>query len=1218
MSEVKGNQIIEDNWASNAKKEAESLRNGFDELDKIIKKITDDVGKMVQSFAVGQGVKSYNKLQKAVTNTNAAVKASVKIDKEKEKLERRLKSLRSDSIQQNEQLKVLISEQRKINRDLAKEVINGANAYEKLVKQTDAAQNNLKKLAAQYGVNSKQARKAQKEFDRLDNELRQINAAARDGRRDVGRYGEAFKKAGSSLRSFASALGLVSGVQLLARGIRDALGVMRDFNTATVNLAAISGRTAEELEPLNEQAKELGATTRFTATQVSNLQLELTKLGFDPGQIEAMTEPILNLSAALNADLATAAALTGAVLNQYALEATEATRVTDVLVKAANSAAVDFEFFNTAMSIVGPTANAVGATLEETAALLSVLANSGVDASTSATGLRNIFLELAGTGQPLGEALDEIQNSSNQAGTAFELFGKRGASIGTILANNQEQIKGLNDTLLEAGGTAQEVADKQLDSLQGSLDLLRSAWEGYILGADGASGASEKLKNGIRFLADNFKIVMKILLGALKAWALQKIAVTLFRVEVDKTGAAITRGLIPGLIRSVKAIRASATAFRFGAISVKTFSASLKSIPFVGIISGITTIISLFSSMEDEADNATESVGRFEDGQSALQDSIKESEERLVSERAKLRSVFDALKDTTAGTKEREDALKAVNQEYGTTLENLETEDAFVRQLDVAYQNLTNTLKAKIRLEITQAKRVQLIKELIVLEDELAQAQKEAFESPFQEEGQFDVVSARELDLRGRILQLQILINQLDDVPIEGILESTGSAAKATTKELKTQAEINRQTFSDVRKQNKENLTAIENDARKSGDSQEEVAEKVKQARIKFLKLELQLALKLFGEFSEEYIAANVRLNKRLDENNPAKNQRLENEKEYKLIQQQNIENLKILEADLIEQGENVNKIRAQLNKERLDGLRENAEKAAELFGTESKEFIEANLALQKEIRRQNKETANSLIKSINNVKDTVKDFFKILDDIASGIEKNLDNRIAAQEREIEASKSRVEGLREEAAAGNILAEESIKAEEKRQAQAQEEISELERKRNQLLIATTALKALSQAIDSGDQNAFANVPAKLTEFLGGLPKLYSGTERTIADELGRTGTKDGHLLWADDNEMILNPKKVSALKAAGIDTTDQVVNSAVAYQNRGLVRGIITPEHESSGLNTNALADKMIAGFKQAVAEIPSQTFNYDAATKMATEVMKKGNKVITKKIRIG
>jgi hypothetical protein len=117
------------------------------------------------------------------------------------------------------------------------------------------------------------------------------------------------------------------------------------------------------------------------------------------------------------------------------------------------------------MSSVAPVAKTAGLSVEKTTALLGTLTDRGLDASTAGTGLRNIFLELSKEGMTFEEAMLQINSASDKNAASLALFGKRGATVGTILSETSVDVANLEAKLNDAGGAAKEMADKQLNTL---------------------------------------------------------------------------------------------------------------------------------------------------------------------------------------------------------------------------------------------------------------------------------------------------------------------------------------------------------------------------------------------------------------------------------------------------------------------------------------------------------------------------------------------------------------------------------------------------------------------------------------------------------------------------------------------------------------------------------------------------------------------------------
>jgi DNA-binding FrmR family transcriptional regulator len=321
-----------------------------------------------------------------------------------------------------------------------------------------------------------------------------------------------------------SLVGVSVAIIAVQRVLSSATKTIIDFQQNNARLASVLGKTRSEITALTEDAKRLGSTTAFTAVQVSQLQTEFAKLGFSESEILSAAEATLSLAAATQTDLAEAASVAGSTVRGFGLRASETQRVVDVMAKSFSSSALDMSKFSTAMAQVAPVAKNAGLSLEQTTAALGILVDRGVDASTAGTGLRGILLDLAGSGKTLEEAFNEINSSTNKNAKAFDLFGKRGATVATILAENSDQADILTDKLENAGGAAEKMATEQLDTLSGSLTKLSSAWEGFILSLEDGEGAFSQIVRGFVDTAT-----------AMLAWISQVDEATAAQQLLDKT-----------------------------------------------------------------------------------------------------------------------------------------------------------------------------------------------------------------------------------------------------------------------------------------------------------------------------------------------------------------------------------------------------------------------------------------------------------------------------------------------------------------------------------------------------------------------------------------------------------------------------------------------------------------------------------------------------------
>lgn len=300
------------------------------------------------------------------------------------------------------------------------------------------------------------------------------------------------------LKVTAGIAAATAAIKTFSKGV----AIIADFEKANSVLAGVLGKTVAEIKALSDSAEMLGRSTAFTATQVTGLQTELAKLGFGEGQIMSMQKAVLNFATALGVDLSEAASFTGATLRTFGLKASDAEDALNVLAVASDKSALGFSALSTAMPIVGPVAKSLGFSLRDTSTLLGVLANSGFDASSAATALRNIFLYLADSSSKLSKAigkpvktlpdlldgLDKLKSQGISVGEALELTDKRAVSAFNTLIDGTASARELRSALDDVNGAVDAKAQAQIDNISGSVSLLKSAWEGLILGMKNSKG----------------------------------------------------------------------------------------------------------------------------------------------------------------------------------------------------------------------------------------------------------------------------------------------------------------------------------------------------------------------------------------------------------------------------------------------------------------------------------------------------------------------------------------------------------------------------------------------------------------------------------------------------------------------------------------------------------------------------------------------------------
>lgn len=284
-----------------------------------------------------------------------------------------------------------------------------------------------------------------------------------------------------------------------------------DFQQAMAQVAAVSGldTASEEFDALSDKAKEMGATTKFSASEAAEAFNYMAMAGWDAQQMMDGIGGVMDLAAASGEDLATVSDIVTDALTGFGLQAKDSAHFADVLAAASNSANTNVSMLGESFKYVAPVAGALGFSVEDVSVALGLMANSGIKASQAGTSLRSLFTNLV---HPTGQAADAVEalgiNVTNADGTMKDLdqimnelrktFGSltdaEKAEYAAMLAG-QEGMSGLlaivnatdadfqklTNSINEAGGTAEEMADKQLDTLEGKFTMFKSAMEGLAI-----------------------------------------------------------------------------------------------------------------------------------------------------------------------------------------------------------------------------------------------------------------------------------------------------------------------------------------------------------------------------------------------------------------------------------------------------------------------------------------------------------------------------------------------------------------------------------------------------------------------------------------------------------------------------------------------------------------------------------------------------------------
>lgn len=566
----------------------------------------------------------------------------------------------------------------------------------------------------------------------------------------------------------ASAIGrsLTTSLTLPMLGIGAmAVKTASQFEFAMAKVQAVSGFTSQEMAKLSQQARKLGATTSKSASEVSELQLELAKLGKSSNEIQGMTESILSLSIAFDQELGESATAVGEIMAQFQIDASETGRVADVMAASFGKSALDMNSLSEAMKNAGAVANTFGFSLEETTALLGVLANNGIKGSDAGTKLKMALSQIAMEGGDVKETFMGLIQGNIEYTEAIERLGKRAAILAPILGKNGEQLQQLKRDLDDSAGSAKAARLVLEDTAKGGFDRLKSAMEGAGIEigkslmplvkklTEFITGVAEKLSSMTREQRDAY-----IKTGAF-AGALGPLVMIMGKVFT------IVGKLVPWIVRLSKVLRAQ---------------------PWILVA---TAVGFLAKKMYDGATAMTD----YEKGQLRIREGMREADNLYKKEARNVLLLLEKYKLANDDQKKRKEIFEQLRAIHPDIVKDIKDEKGAYDKLTVSVGKYLEKLKQQIRIKQNEAEVEGLISDEIALEDQLADAR------------------LREAEAMGKLNSAQEKLEKLraggkgDTFALERIVKSAKQTAGAIQQEvtaLEKQIETNRQLQQEITQKN--------------------------------------------------------------------------------------------------------------------------------------------------------------------------------------------------------------------------------------------------------------------------------------------------------------------------------------------------------------------------------------------------------------------------------
>ena len=529
---------------SNAKKESAMLNSELKKLSTEYKENANSLEFLTKKQEnLSKQTESYQKrAESAKKGLENAQKVSQKAAQRYEELSKALKE--AEKAQENMQ---------KSGKDGTKEYQQQSKEVESLQKAVEKQGLECQKCEGKVSDWSKKVSDAENDIEKNNQALKQNEKYLQEAQnatdkcaKSINEYGKETTTVISTTKEFGESLKEGFGEALAAKGLElagEAISAIGDkakeaaeyvvevgssFEAGMSEVEAISGATGSELEALENKAKSLGSSTKFSATEAASAMTNMSLAGWSVNQTLSGIDGVLQLAAASNMDLADASQIVTDNISTFNLEASQSTHLADMMAYAQANSSTTAAELGEAYKNCGANMNAAGQDIETTTSFLEALANNGLRSSEAGTSLAAIMRDLTskmkdgkiaigdtsvtvmdsnGNFRDMTDVLKDVESATDGMGDAqkqaalmatFTSDSIKGLNM--LLNTGADQVAGYEESLRNCSGAASDMADTMQDNLQGKLTELSSATEG--LGIAVYDYISGPLQDGVELLTD--------------------------------------------------------------------------------------------------------------------------------------------------------------------------------------------------------------------------------------------------------------------------------------------------------------------------------------------------------------------------------------------------------------------------------------------------------------------------------------------------------------------------------------------------------------------------------------------------------------------------------------------------------------------------------------------------------------------------------------------
>ena len=437
----------------------------------------------------------------ALNKTQSDIEAYQKQQQAVEGTQRKLEVLQ----QQYDNIQKEIQETGTFSADLENKLLSKQQQIDKTAASLEGQTQKLDRMGQALRDAGVDTSNLGKESERLAAEMGDLKKKEEEAAEQADGFGKKTSDAFAAAQSAITAAGVASALKEIYDAYKQCVSVAGEFEASMSNVEALSGASASELQQLSDMAKELGATTKYTAKESADAMGYMAMAGWSAEQMLSGMPGVLSLAAASGEDLARVSDIVTDSMTAFGLTAADTTRYADVLAATAANANTSVGVMGETFKYAAPVAGALGYSIEDVSTAIGLMANAGIKGSNAGTALRNVFNGLLEgvtlTGEAFGECtvsavqadgtmgdfastIDDLRfyfsqmTEAERVNNAMTIAGQRGyAGLLSILNATEEDYAKLTAAINNSTGAAQRMADIKMDNMVGQLTLMNSAME---------------------------------------------------------------------------------------------------------------------------------------------------------------------------------------------------------------------------------------------------------------------------------------------------------------------------------------------------------------------------------------------------------------------------------------------------------------------------------------------------------------------------------------------------------------------------------------------------------------------------------------------------------------------------------------------------------------------------------------------------------------------